>query len=128
VVDITRGGEPDKLNSAIEKVARFVNIYRGAGRQPATVDIKMVLHGDATLAILKPTLYSKRFNTKGNPNLDCLSKLHKQGVEVLVCGQSLIGKEANPEDVIGYCGVAVSALTSIVNLQADGYSFVPLGK
>lgn len=128
VVDVTRSSEANKLNGAIEKVARFVNIYRGAGKEPATVNIKMVLHGDATLAILKPALYAKRFNTKGNPNLDCLSKLHEQGVEILVCGQSLIGKEANPQDVIGFCGVAVSALTSIVNLQADGYSFVPLGK
>ena len=32
VVDVTKGGEPDKLNPAIEKVARFVNIYRGAGK------------------------------------------------------------------------------------------------
>ncbi|MDG1898087.1 MAG: DsrE family protein, partial [Fuerstiella sp.] len=86
VVDVTRGGEPEELNGAIEKVARFVNIYRGAGKQPATVRITIVLHGDATLTILKPAVYSKRFNTKGNPNLDCLNKLQEQGVEILVCG------------------------------------------
>ena len=27
VVDVTKGGEADKLNPAIEKVCRFVNIY-----------------------------------------------------------------------------------------------------
>ena len=32
VVDITKGSDPDKLNSAIEKVCRFVNIYAGAGK------------------------------------------------------------------------------------------------
>jgi intracellular sulfur oxidation DsrE/DsrF family protein len=128
VVDIVRGGELDTLNAAIEKVARFVNIYRGAGRKAASVDIAIVLHGDATLTILKDDAYSERFKTKGNPNLDCLHQLHKAGVEILVCGQSLIGKGSHPEEVVDYCDVAVSALTSLVNLQTDGYAYVPLGK
>ncbi|GEM_PF-5157073 len=52
VVDVTKPGALDKLNGGIEKVARFVNIYGGAGKKPATVDIVIVLHGDATLTIL----------------------------------------------------------------------------
>lgn len=128
VVDVLKGGEPDKLNSAIEKVARFVNIYEGAGKEPASVQIAIVLHGDATLTILNAEAYAKRFGTKGNPNLDCLGKLQKAGVEVFVCGQSLIGKGAKPEEVDSTAKVAVSALTSLVNLQADGYSYVLLGK
>lgn len=92
VVDITKGSDPDKLNSAIEKVCRFVNIYAGAGKNPAMVGIAVVLHGDATLAVLNADAYSTRFKTKGNPNLGCLSELKKAGVRVYVCGQSLIGK------------------------------------
>jgi len=128
VVDLTKGGEPDELNPAIEKVARFVNIYRGAGKAPATVHITIVLHGDATLAVLNSDAYSQHFKTKGNPNLDCLRELHEAGVEIIVCGQSLIGKGANPDEVVSYGDVAVSALTTLVNLQADGYAYVPLGK
>lgn len=128
VVDVTEGGEPDELNPAIEKVCRFVNIYAGAGKQVAKAEITVVLHGDATMAILKADAYSTRFNTKGNPNLDCLNELQKAGVRILVCGQSLIGKEAKPDEVVEIADVAVSALTSLVNLQADGYAYVPLGK
>lgn len=128
VVDVIKGSDADKLNPAIEKVARFVNIYQGAGEKPAKVDIAVVLHGDATLTVLNADAYSKRFNTKSNPNLDCLQKLHAAGVEFYVCGQSLIGKGANPDDVVTYSTVAVSALTSLVNLQADGYAYIPLGK
>jgi len=128
VVDVTKGGEPDKLNPAIEKVARFVNIYRGAGKKPATVDIAIVLHGEATLALLNADAYSKRFETKGNPNLDSLHELHEAGVKMFVCGQSLIGKGATSEEVVVFADVAVSAMTSLVNLQADGFSYVPLGK
>lgn len=128
VVDITKGGEPSKLNPAIEKVARFVNIYRGAGREPAEVEIAIVLHGEATLSVLNAVAYSNHFKTKDNPNLECLHELHKAGVKIFVCGQSLIGKGARPNEVVEVADVAVSALTSLVNLQRDGYSFVLLGK
>jgi len=127
VVDVTKDSEPDQLNPAIEKVARFVNIYRGAGKTPAKVEIAIVLHGDATLSVLNSDAYAKRFETKDNPNLDCLRRLHEAGVEIIVCGQSLIGKESNPEEVVSFADVAVSALTSLVNLQSDGYAYVPLG-
>lgn len=128
VVDVTTGGEPDKLNPAIEKVCRFVNIYAAAGQQSAAVDIAVVLHGETTLTILNTDAYVTRFKTTTNPNLDCLAELHKAGVKIMVCGQSLISKGGNPDDVIETADVAVSALTALVNLQADGYAYVPLGK
>lgn len=128
VVDITKGGDPDKLNSAIEKVCRFVNIYAGAGKSPAKVNIAVVLHGDATLAPLNAEAYSTRFKTIGNPNLDCLSELKKAGVKVYVCGQSLTGKGAKRAEVSEFADVTVSALTSLVNLQADGYAYLPMLK
>lgn len=125
-VDLTKGGAADKLNPSIEKVARFVNIYQGAGKTPASAQIAVVLHGDATLCALNGDAYAERFNTKGNPNLDCLHELHEAGVEIYVCGQSLIGKGGQPDQVVVFTDVAVSALTSLVNLQADGYAYVPL--
>lgn len=128
VVDITQGSDPDKLNSALEKLCRYVNIYAGAGRAPAKVDIAVVLHGGATLTILNHETYAARFKTKSNPNLACLRELVQSGVKVFVCGQSLIGKDAKPTQVSEYAQVAVSALTSLVNLQADGYSYIPLLK
>ena len=68
-VDLTKGGPVGKINPAIEKVARFVNTYSGAGKAPATVQISVILHGDATLVALSDTAYAERFNTVGNPNL-----------------------------------------------------------
>ena len=57
VVDVTGGGDSNKLNPAIEKVARFVNIYQGAGENPVKVDIAVVLHGEATLTVLNADAY-----------------------------------------------------------------------
>jgi len=127
-VDLTSGGEPGKLFPAIEKVARFVNIYNGAGQKPAEARIAVVLHGDATLSVLNADAYSKTFGTEENPNLDCLHKLHEAGVQIYVCGQSLMRKGAQPEDVVVFADVAVSGLTALVNLQTDGYAYIPLLK
>lgn len=125
-VDMTRGGDPAELNPGIQQLAKYVNIYRGAGEQPADVKMAVVLHGDATLTILNGDAYRRHFGTKENPNFDLLHQLHEAGVEFSVCGQSLIRKGAKPDDVVVFTDTAVSALTAIVNLQADGYLYVPL--
>lgn len=125
-VDITRGSVADEISPAMEKVARFANIYAGAGKVPATVKISVVLHGDATLASLNDRAYSKRFNTDGNPNLSLFRKLREAGVELLVCGQALAHKKASETEVDPSVSVAVSALTVNVNRQQDGYAYIPL--
>ena len=108
LVDLTKGGEPNQLLPSLEKVARFVNIYAGAGQEPANAHLTVVLHGDATLSILSADAYSKRFGTKGNPNFDCLHRLHEAGVRLIVCGQSLAHKKANPGEVVVFAEVGVS--------------------
>ncbi len=128
VVDLIKGGDPTKLNPGLEKVARFVNIYAGAGTKPAKVSIAVVLHGDATLICLKQDVYTRRFKCDGNPNADCIQKLREAGVTIFVCGQSLIGKGEHPDHAEKNVKVAVSALTSLVNLQTDGYSYILLPK
>lgn len=127
-VDITSGGSPNEINSAIRKVARFVNIYAGAGQKPATVQIAVVLHGDATLCALNSKAYAKKFQTPDNPNIGLLKVLKKYGVEFCVCGQSLASKGFSAQDVTPEVNVAVSALTAIVNRQIDGFAYVPLLK
>ncbi len=127
-VDVTSGGSPDEINSAIQKVARFVNIYAGAGQQPASVKITVVLHGDATLCALGSEAYAKKFQTEDNPNLGLLRVLRKSGVEFCVCGQSLASKGFTAQDVTPEVDFAVSALTALVNRQTDGFAYLPLLK
>jgi uncharacterized protein len=126
LIDVTRGSEPAELNAAIEKVAKYLNIYAGGGAEPTKGHFAVIFHGDATLAVLNDDSYSAKFNTKGNPNLDLLHQLHEQGVELFVCGQTLISKDAKPEEVAVFIDTAVSALTVVINLQSDGYAHVQL--
>ncbi|QDT04796.1 DsrE/DsrF-like family protein [Rubripirellula lacrimiformis] len=128
LVDITRGSDPGELNNALEKVAKYLNIYAGGGAEPASAQIALVFHGDATLAVLNSDAYAEKFSTDENPNLDLLRQLHEADVEMYVCGQTLISKGSSPKDVAVFVQTAVSALTAVVNLQADGYAYLPLGK
>ncbi|MEZ6128147.1 MAG: DsrE family protein [Planctomycetaceae bacterium] len=128
IVDLTKGGPDDQLNAGLEKVAKYVNIYAGAGAEPAESQIAVVFHGDATLIVLNDDAYSEKFKTQGNPNLKLLQQLHEAGVELVVCGQSLISKGSKTEDVAVFVETGVSALTVVVNLQANGYAYVPLLK
>lgn len=126
LVDVTKGGDMTKLLGSVEKLARFVNIYAGAGAESAGVQISVIFHGDATLCVLNDDAYGKKFGTESNPNFDCLHKLHESGVELMVCGQSLVHKKGNPKDVVVFTEVAVSALTTMVNMQSEGFAYVPL--
>ena len=126
LVDLTRSSDPAELNRALEKVAKYLNLYAGAGKVPANVEVAVVFHGEATLNVLNTDAYTKRFGTSENPNLKLLKQLHEAGVEMYVCGQALISKEASPNDVASCVKTAVSALTAVVNLQTDGFAYVPL--
>lgn len=128
LVDVTKGSEPTELNSALVKIAKYLNIYAGAGAEPADANIAVVFHGDATHLVLNADAYSEKFKTQGNPNLELLHELHEAGVELYVCGQTLISTGSQPEEVAVFVDTAVSALTAVVNLQADGYAYLPLGK
>lgn len=128
LVDLTSGSDADKLNAGLEKVAKFVNLYAGGGAEPADAQIAVVFHGDATLAVLNPEAYAAKFQTDGNPNLKLLQQLSDSGVDLYVCGQSLISKGSAPSDVAMFVKTAVSALTTVVNLQADGYAYLPIAK
>jgi hypothetical protein len=128
LIDVTAGSDPGELHKAIEKVAKYVNIYAGGGAEPAQGKFAVIFHGDATLAVLNDDAYAKRFQTPMNPNLDLLHQLHENGVELFVCGQTLISKEAKPEEVAVFIDTAVSALTVVSNLHADGYAHIQLNK
>ncbi len=128
LVDVTAASEPDQLNPAIEKVARYVNIYAGAGKEKVDVNIALVFHGGATLDVLNEDAYTAEFQTDKNPNLELLRDLHHAGVEMYVCGQTLTSKGKKPDDVVVFVDTAVSAFTASVNLQADGFAYVPLAK
>jgi len=126
VVDLTAGGARASINPGVEKLARFVNVYAAAGRSPARVEIVAVLHGNATQIALNDEAYAAAFGVKSNPNLPLMRKLRRAGVGFLVCGQDLTHKGYNSTQTAREVDLSVSGSTAIVNLQQDGYAFIPV--
>ncbi|MFN6103098.1 MAG: DsrE family protein [Planctomycetaceae bacterium] len=126
VLDVTTAAEADQLNKGLERVARLINLYGAAGLKADDVRIVVVVHGDATRSILGDEAYHGRFEVESNPNLPLLAELNKAGVEVFVCGQALGNKGFSDDEVSDGVTIAVSALTLLLNRQADGYTAIPV--
>jgi ubiquinone/menaquinone biosynthesis C-methylase UbiE/intracellular sulfur oxidation DsrE/DsrF family protein len=124
VFDVTAGGEPAAVNKGLERAARLLNLYGAAGRTASDVQLTVVLHGEATKAVLADEFYAARFQAATNPNLPLIDLLHAAGVQILVCGQAL-NRHGFPDSTIApHVKIAASAMTAVINRQSNGYSVV----
>jgi intracellular sulfur oxidation DsrE/DsrF family protein len=126
VFDITADTRPEEVNRGLESVARYLNLNAQAGNAASDVKLSLVLHGAATKCALSDEAYRRHTNAATNPNLPLLREFKKHGVEVLVCGQSLVRNKYSPADVAGEFTVATSAMTVNVNKQLAGYAYLSI--
>ncbi len=128
VIDlVSRSPKANVVNTGIRKLGRFLNIHAAAGAEPTQLDMVVVLHGPSTLVALDHEAYAQATDSPTNPNLEPIQRLGDLGVRFLVCGQSLAHSGFTPDQVAeDHVTVAVSAFTSIVNKQAEGYSYLPM--
>lgn len=124
VFNVTAGDAPSGVNRGLELAARLLNLYGAAGRKASDIQLTIVLHGDATKAVLSNDFYAARFQTDTNPNLPLLEALQSAGAQILVCGQSL-NRNGFPDSALApNVKLAASAMTAIINRQTNGYSLI----
>lgn len=111
-------------NRRLDSAARAVNLYALAGIAPEHAKIAVMVHGKATAAILSDDTFKQKFGTT-NPNSALLAQLNRAGVEIYICGQSLVHQGYTPTDVHPDVRVSLSAMTKLVELQAAGYALIP---
>lgn len=114
---------PDALNPRIDTLARFLNMHGQAGVPLANMQLALVLHGAAGKDALHHDAYRARFGTD-NPNLPLLEALHGAGVAVYLCGQTAAHRGYPDGDLAEPVRLALSAMTVLVTLQAQGYQLV----
>ncbi len=111
-------------NRHLDAAARAVNLYALAKVPPAKVKIAIVVHGKATPLVLSDASYRRKFG-KPNPDAAVIAQLHRAGVEIFVCGQSLSHQGNAVADANDDVRVSLSAMTKLVDLQAAGYGLIP---
>jgi intracellular sulfur oxidation DsrE/DsrF family protein len=115
---------PDRMNAAINTVARFLNMHAQAGVPVAQLSGAIVAHGGASFELLDDEAYRDRHGVD-NPNGALIRELIAAGQPVILCGQSAASRGVNPDDLIPGVQVALSAMTAFMVLQAEGYRVNP---
>ena len=122
VFDTTAAAPAGKPNRGLESAARLVNIYELEKLTPDRPKIAVILHFNATAAALSDVAHAKTTAGGVNPNRELVEKLLANGVEVWVCGQSVIRGGHALADVLPGIRVAHSAMIFNLNRQTDGWA------
>ena len=112
--------DKEKLYSNLNYSARIVNAHAAAGIPPENLTMAIVIFSGATPAILSNAEYKKRFGFD-NPNIEVLDRLMAAGVDVIVCGQSMVKQNITPDLVHKGIRHAFSRITATSDLLNKGY-------
>jgi intracellular sulfur oxidation DsrE/DsrF family protein len=117
--------QPDKVNPALDHVARTVNLYVASGVPLDKLKFVAVAYGAATPLALDNAHYRAAFGVP-NPNLQLIGELKKAGVTVAVCGQAVAEHHFSYDWIDPQVTLSLSALTTLSTLQQQGYALMPM--
>ena len=121
LVDLTSPSEDNKeISRFVDNVARMMNLHGLAGVSKDRLKVKVILHGGGIFTLLNDENYKKKYEVD-NPNLKVFEALKESGVDVMVCGQSLIARNLKTSDLWPGVRIAHSALTTITTYVPKGY-------
>ncbi|TAL88055.1 MAG: sulfur reduction protein DsrE [Rhodanobacter sp.] len=116
---------PGEISPALQRLARTVNLYVNAGVPLKHLHFVAVASGAATTIALGDAQYRKHYDTP-NPNLPVIEQLRTAGVDVAVCGQAVAEHDYQYDWIDQRVTLALSALTTISELQRKGYALMSL--
>ena len=122
------GPDANKVNPALLSVANYVNTLAKYGVPVEHRKIVVMFHhrGEGWDMILKNDAHRRLTEGQDNPNIEMIQKLHEAGVDFRVCGQLVVGRKVKPEDILPEIQTDLWAMTTIVDLQLDGYVHVAM--
>jgi len=111
----------EELYGRLDYAARIMNAHVAGGVPQEKVKLAVVIFSGATPTILSNEAYKARFGVD-NPNIELLDRMMQAGIEVIVCGQSMVKQEISPEQVHKGVIQAFSRITATSTLLNEGYS------
>ncbi|KQZ79345.1 sulfur reduction protein DsrE [Rhodanobacter sp. Root561] len=118
------GDKPTAVSPSLDHVARAVNLYVNAGVPLSHLKFVAIAAGPATPIVLNDAQYRKKYGV-ANPNLPLIAQLRKAGVDVAVCAQAVAEHDFQYDWVDPQVTVALSGLTTVIDLQQQGYALSP---
>lgn len=122
LVDVNTAAEkPEVINENLEAAAKVVNLHILGGVPEKNLKVVLVVHGAAAFNLMNNEAYRQKYAVD-NPNLPLITALHKAGVKVFVCGQTIIKRNIDQQKLAPEVTVALSAITTITNYSINGYT------
>jgi intracellular sulfur oxidation DsrE/DsrF family protein len=119
------GGDTAKVNEQLMTVARFYNVHGRHGIAPERVRAAAVVHGSGWPALLTDSAFAARYGGKPNPSRRMVEELLQHGAQIVLCGQTAGVRGVRREELLPGVQVAISAMTALNVLQAQGYLMNP---
>lgn len=124
-IDIGETAEfPGDLNRKLVSVARFLNMHAQSGIPRENIDFAVVVHGQAANDLMTDAAHERRLNAP-NPNTGLLNELQTAGVAIYLCSQTVAFRAMGFDDFHPGVTMALSAMSSHVRLQQEGYTLIP---
>ncbi|MFZ1805997.1 MAG: DsrE family protein [Cyclobacteriaceae bacterium] len=122
VVDVGKASEkPEDVNKWLDNVARLLNLHAMAGVPKDKLDVVVVLHGGAAFTVRNDEEYRKQYGVD-NPNMALYKELIDAGVEIVVCGQTVVVRKIDESKMVPGIKIASSMLTAMTTYQLKGYA------
>ena len=123
--DTVKTAEPGKVNSTLNTAARFINMHAEAGVPVKNMKLAVVFHGKGSVDLAQNARYEQTYAGAENANAPLIKALTKNGVRVILCGQSAAFYDIGNADLLPGVEMALSAMTAHAVLQQEGYRLNP---
>jgi intracellular sulfur oxidation DsrE/DsrF family protein len=122
LVDVNSASEkPELLNEGLETVAKILNLHILGGVPEKNLDVVLVVHGAAAFNLMNNITYKQKYAVD-NPNLPLIAALGQAGVKIFLCGQTVLKRNIDYQQLAPEVIVALSAITTITNYTIKGYT------
>ena len=102
-------------------IARYINTLAKLGVPEENRKIVIVMHRGSGLIGLTNEEFRARHDGKDNPNIDLIKMLHAAGVEFHLCGQGVLSRGLEEDDLLDEIQIDYWALTTLIELGRQGY-------
>jgi intracellular sulfur oxidation DsrE/DsrF family protein len=121
--NISKSDQDGSPPPELDKVARLVNLLSASGVPARHRHLVVVIYGPATTSVLTNEASQLR-DKRANASIPLIKALAAAAVRIDVCGQALAHWKISPKDVLPQVQVDLSGMTTLINLQLNGYALL----
>jgi intracellular sulfur oxidation DsrE/DsrF family protein len=118
------GKTAGELNDEYNVPARLINQGAALGLPRSRVQAAVVIHGPAGEEMFNNAEYKARKGVD-NPNLALLEEMHRAGIRIILCGQTVDSRKMPRDKILPFVQIAPSAAWAHAVLLRQGYTANP---